>query len=316
MTCVSHEWSSGRGCHCSHQHINLSSASVRRKPFSIRVYNSVETGKGRSKGTSGRKHPIFVSSFPPARAAFPCTFHLKRSPLTTCANIHYERLGTGLQTFCWTGVFFFIYYSAVFVILVPNVPQFRVVYLWPFFFSFFCACDWSSTVAVSRADAAGGSPVKQAPRRNGRERPNEVFATAAAIVPPPVNGSGRERVPPRVLSVLCCPPIFSARAPQKPSRHQVDEPVLPGHPQSTKGRFQSFLASLHCRHFFQISSTHFFPHFCHSAPMSDVPEGNQQLFVPLFFLFCHLCLLSVPSLCFLLSSLIYEPLHSSGLSAY
>lgn len=55
-------------------------------------------------------------------------------------------------------------------------------------------------------------------------------------------------------------------------------------------------------------------HFCHSAPVSDVPEGSQQLFVPFFF--CYLCLLSVPSLCFSLSSLIYEPLHSSGLSAY
>lgn len=151
---------------------------------------------------------------------------------------------------------------------------------------------------MSRAGPAGVPPVKRAPRWSGGERPNEVSAPAAGIVPPPVSGGGRECVPPRVLSVLCCLPLAAARplsGPQKPARHQVDEPVrlLPSRTQRV------VCSSLFCLHLIAVifldsqSSCmrldHLFiflffpPHFCHSAPVSDGPEGSEQLFVPCFF---------------------------------
>lgn len=165
---------------------------------------------------------------------------------------------------------------------------------------------------MSRADPAGVPPVKRAPRWSGGERPNEVSAPAAGIVPPPVSGGGRERVPPRALSVLCCLPLSVARplsGPQKPARHQVDEPVrlLPCRTQRV------VCSSLFCLHLIAIiflnsrSScmrlAHFFlffpPHFCHSAPVSDGPEGSEQLFVPCFFFFSFfaacVCSVSRPS---------------------
>lgn len=195
----------------------------------------------------------------------------------------------GLKNFCWTGVFSIFYYSAAFVLLVSNAPQFHMVYLWPFL-PFFFACDWSSTVAVSRADAAGGSPVKQAPRRNGRVRPNEVSKPAAAIVPPPVSGGGRERVPPRVLSVLCCrqSPLLGPHKSHLGIRWTSPFSLVASRTQ----RVVSSLFWLYAIAIIFLDSQSsckrlghflFFPlHFCHSAPVSDVPQGSQQLFVPFF----------------------------------